>query len=78
MIALADQEKCIKPFVLNVRKSAKYLSNLQQASQFFAKNVTLKKLRKEDFNNLFLFFVSLKKWQKIRIQELSLKQIKAR
>jgi len=56
MIALADQEKCIKLFALNARKTAKFLSNQQQASRFFAKNVTLKKLQEEDFNNLFLIF----------------------
>lgn len=48
-VDLVDQEKCIKLFALNARKTAKYLSNLQPASQFIAKNVTLKKLQ-EDIN----------------------------
>jgi len=34
-----DQEKCIKQFVQNVRKNAKYLSNLQKDETFSVKTV---------------------------------------
>ena len=43
--ALENQEKCIKQFVLNAEKNAKFLSSQQKASQFFARNVIE---RKED------------------------------
>jgi len=39
ILVLLDIEKCIKQFVLNVRKNVKYRSNLQKASQFIAKIV---------------------------------------
>jgi hypothetical protein len=48
-ILALNHEKCIKQFVLNVRKNAKYHSNLQKANQFTAKNVMLIKSH-EDFN----------------------------
>jgi len=44
---VTSQEKCIKRFVLNVRKNVKCLSNLQPASQFSVKNVMLRKNQKD-------------------------------
>jgi hypothetical protein len=34
----SGREKCIKPLVTNVRKNAKFHSNLQKASRFIARN----------------------------------------
>jgi hypothetical protein len=41
-ISAVNLERCTKLFVLNVRKIAKFHSNLQKANQFSAENVTLK------------------------------------
>jgi hypothetical protein len=41
-ISIVDLEKCIRQFALNVSKNVKFHSNLQKASQFIAKNVSLK------------------------------------
>ena len=46
--SMMGQEKCIKQFALNVSKNAKFHSNLQKASQFIVKNVSLKE--NQDFN----------------------------
>ena len=35
-ISIAVQEKCIKQFVLTVRKNVKFLSNQQKVSQYIA------------------------------------------
>jgi hypothetical protein len=40
--SIAGQEKCIKQFALNASKNAKFHSSQQKASQFIAKNVSLK------------------------------------
>jgi hypothetical protein len=44
----ADQDKCIKQFVLNVDKNAKFHSNQQKADLSIAKNALE---IKEDFNS---------------------------
>jgi len=41
-VLMKAQEKCTKLFVLNVRRNAKFHSNLQKASQFIAKTVMRK------------------------------------
>jgi hypothetical protein len=48
-ISTADLEKCIRLFVQNARKNAKYHSNLQKANLFSAENVTLKE-NQQDIN----------------------------
>jgi len=40
---MEDHEKCTLPFVLNVKKNAKFPSNRTEADLFIAKNVTLAK-----------------------------------
>ena len=37
---IAAQERCIKQFVINASKSAKFLSNQQKENLFFARTVT--------------------------------------
>lgn len=45
---ISDHEKCIKQFALNVDKNAKFHSNPQKVSLFFAKNASE---RREDFSS---------------------------
>jgi hypothetical protein len=49
---LADLEKCTKQYVLNVRKTVKFLSSQQKASQFTAKIAIIKEIQ-EDSNSDF-------------------------
>ena len=58
---ILDHDRCIKQFVLNVAKNAKFHSSLQKAEMFFAKNV----LQNEETGinslviNKFIFFLFL-------------------
>jgi hypothetical protein len=42
-VSIEAREKCIKPFVLNAERSAKFLSSQQKASLSSAESVLLKK-----------------------------------
>jgi hypothetical protein len=55
VLEVTDREKCMMLFVMNVKRNVKCHSNLQKASQFIVKNVSLKGIKDKNLRKTVIF-----------------------